>query len=66
MIFEIINDVECDWGTHIILQCPKCEELFSLDKKCPAFGDMFSLLANNKSLFSEDERSNYLSNSHPC
>ena len=66
VIFEIINDVECDWGTHTVLQCPKCEELFSLDKKCPAFGDVFRLLTNNKSLLSEDECSNYLSHSHPC
>ena len=28
VIFEIIPEVECDWGIHTIIQCPKCEELF--------------------------------------
>ena len=37
VIFEIIPEVECDWGLHTIIQCPKCEELFSIDVKCPAF-----------------------------
>jgi len=37
VIFEIIPEIECDWGTHTVIQCPKCEELFSIDKKCPAF-----------------------------
>ena len=35
--FEVIPEIECDWGYHTVIQCPKCEELFSIDKKCPAF-----------------------------
>lgn len=66
VIFEIINEIECDWGNHTVLQCPKCEELFSLDKKCPAFGNLLDLLQNNSLLLSKDECSYYLSNSHPC
>ena len=66
VIFEIIDDIECDWGSHTVIQCPKCEELFSIDKKCPAFQNIFVLLKNNSKLFSEQEKSNYLSNSHPC
>ena len=37
VVFEIISEVECDWGIHTIIQCPKCKELFSIDVKCPAF-----------------------------
>ena len=22
VVFEIIDDVECDWGSHSIIQCP--------------------------------------------
>lgn len=65
VIFEIIDEIECDWGIHTVIQCPKCEELFSLDKKCPAFGDVLRLLQNNALLLSKDECSNYLSNAHP-
>ena len=36
VIFEVISEIECDWGSHTVIQCPKCEELFSIDKKCPA------------------------------
>ena len=66
VIFEIIDEIECDWGTHVVIRCPNCEELFSSDKKCPAFQDMFELLKNNTMLLSENEKSRYLSNSHPC
>ena len=62
--FEIINDIECDWGIHTIIQCPVCEELFSVDKKCPAFKNIMELLKNNNALFTKKEQSNYLSNSH--
>ena len=37
VLFEIISEIECDWGCHTVIQCPRCEELFSIDKKCPAF-----------------------------
>ena len=65
VIFEIIPKVECDWGLHTIIQCPKCEELFSIDVKCPAFQTIFKLLKENMLLYTDDEQSNYLLNSHP-
>ena len=65
VIFELIDDIECDWGNHSIIQCPNCEELFSIDKKCPAFQTMELLLKKNKTLFSKTDESEYLSNSHP-
>jgi hypothetical protein len=65
VIFEIIEDIECDWGEHFVVQCPKCEELFSADCKCPAFGNILDLLQKNNLLYSEREKSQYLKNSHP-
>ncbi len=66
VIFEIIDNVGCDWGIHTVIQCPVCEELFSADKKCPAFQNVMELLKNNPELYSEKEQSNYSSDSHPC
>ena len=65
VVFEIIDDVECDWGIHTLIQCPKCEELFTVDKKCPAFQNIELLFKNNNGLFSKNEQLNYLKNSHP-
>jgi hypothetical protein len=66
VVFEIIDEIECDWGFHTVIQCPTCQELFSVDKKCPAFQNIFELLKNNSKLYSNNEKSNYLLNSHPC
>ena len=66
VIFEIIDNVECDWGFHTIIQCPVCEELFSTDKKCPAFQNIMNLLKNNSDLFSKKEQLDYLSKFHSC
>ncbi len=66
VVFEIIDDIECDWGFHTVIQCPECQDLFSVDKKCPAFQNIFLLLKNNTRLYSEKEKSDYLTNSHPC
>jgi len=65
VIFEIIPEVECDWGIHTIIQCPKCEELFSIDVKCPAFQNILKLLKENILLYTDEEQSNYLLTSHP-
>ena len=65
VIFEIIDDIECDWGSHSVIQCPKCEDLFSIDKECPAFQNILKLLKNNPILYSDKEKTEYLSNSHP-
>jgi len=65
VVFEIIDDVECDWGIHTLIQCPKCEELFTVDKKCSAFQNIELLFKNNNGLFSKNEELNYLRNSYP-
>ena len=65
VIFQIIPEIECDWGIHTVVQCPKCEELFSIDKKCPAFQTIEVLLKINPKLFTNNEQSMYLLNSHP-
>ena len=64
VIFEIIPEVECDWGIHTIIQCPNCEELFSIDVKCPAFQTIEKLLKENMQLFTTNEQFSYLSKSH--
>jgi len=63
--FEIIDDIECDWGIHVVIQCPNCEELFSIDNQCPAFQNISKLVNSNTGLFSKDELDNYISSSHP-
>lgn len=63
--FEVIDEIECDWGLHVVAQCPKCQELFSIDNLCPAFHDVVDLEKNNAGLFSEKEKFDYTSNSHP-
>ena len=65
VLFEIIPKIECDWGCHTIIQCPKCEELFSIDVKCPAFQTIEKLLQENTTLYNDDEQFSYLSKSHP-
>ena len=65
VFFEIIEDIDCDWGNHNVIQCPKCEELFSIDKKCPAFQNILNLLKDNPELYTKEEQSSYLSGSHP-
>ena len=65
VVFEIIPEIECDWGCHTVIQCPKCEELFSIDVKCPAFQTIEKLLKKNMQLFNTDEQFSYLSKSHP-
>ena len=63
--FEIIDEIECDWGSHVVIQCPNCEELFSVDKRCPAFGDVLDLDDKNTGLFSDKEKFDYQKDSHP-
>ena len=63
--FELVGDVECDWGNHTVIQCPQCQELFSIDNSCPAFNNILELEHNNFELFSYNEKFDYTSNSHP-
>ena len=65
VLFEIIPEIECDWGHHAIIQCPRCEELFSIDVKCPAFQTIEKLLEENMGLWTNKEKSYYLLKSHP-
>jgi hypothetical protein len=65
VVFEIIDNIECDWGNHTVIQCPKCEELFSVDCECPAFQNALKLIPFNEHLFSDEQKSDYLENSHP-
>ena len=64
IIFNLIEDIECDWGSHTVIQCPNCEELFSIDNQCPAFSSLMILLEFNPDLFGDKEKSDYLSKSH--
>ena len=64
VIFQIIPEIECDWGIHTVVQCPKCEELFSIDKKCPAFETIEKLWKKNIELYTNNEQFFYLSKSH--
>lgn len=66
VLFEIIPEIECDWGSHMVIQCPKCEELFSIDKKCPAFQSIELLLKQNNGLFSNKDQSSYSAGCHSC
>ena len=65
VLFDFLDDVECDWGNHVVVQCPNCEELFSIDNECPAFQSILILLEKNPTLCSKEEQSYYLENSHP-
>jgi len=62
--FEII-EIECDWGNHVVIQCPNCEELFSIDNQCPAFQNISKLVDFNTELYSKEELDNYISHTHP-
>jgi hypothetical protein len=64
VLFEIIPEIECDCGCHTVIQCPKCEELFSVDVKCPAFQTIEKLFAENVGLYSAHEKFSYLSKPH--
>jgi len=66
VIFDLIDEIECDWGSHKVIQCPNCGELFSVDHKCPAFSSLLDLLESNNNLLNQQEKSSYLSGSHPC
>ena len=64
VLFEIIEDIECDWGNHDVIQCPSCEELFSIDMRCNAFRDLTDLVICNNDLLNETEKQKYLEISH--
>ena len=64
--FETIDEIECDWGSHVVIQCPRCEALFSIDTQCPAFGNVLDLEETNMGLFSGKEKFEYQKKPHPC
>ncbi len=63
--FDLIDVIECDWGLHHVIQCPNCQELFSIDHSCPAFSSILDLDELNSDLLNQKEKSDYLSTSHP-
>ena len=63
-IFELIEEIECDWGSHKVIQCPNCEELFSIDKQCQAFQDLLNLVESNNELLTDKEISEYTKSVH--
>lgn len=65
VVFDLIDDIECDWGSHKVIQCPNCEELFSIDHVCPAFSNLLDLIELNDNLFDKKEKFDYLSAFHP-
>jgi len=62
--FDLIEDIECDWGTHDVIQCNSCQELFSIDKQCQAFQDALILSACNDDLMTDKEKYEYIKNPH--
>ena len=64
VFFELVQDIECDWGVHDVIQCPNCQELFSIDKQCVAFQDVFNLLTHFPDLLSDEEKLCYRNNPH--
>jgi hypothetical protein len=64
VIFEIIPEIECEWGIHTVIQCPNCKELFSTDKKYSAFETIEKLWKNNVELYDSKEKLFYLEKSH--
>ena len=64
VVFDLVGSVECDCGSHTVIQCPKCQELFSIDKACPAFASILDLSRHNPTLYSDKEQAAYLVNSH--
>ena len=66
VIFNMIDNIECDWGDHTVIQCSNYDELFSIDKKYDAFQSLEQLFKLNIGLFTEKEKFDYLLNTHPC
>ena len=64
VVFDLIHDIECDWGSHDVIQCPNCQDLFSIDMPCQAFSDLTLLISSNPELFDESEKTRYLEDSH--
>ena len=64
--FEKIEDVECDYGIHILIQCPICEDLFSIDGPCNAFHNLLDLADCNPSILNHHERELYRLSAHSC
>ena len=66
VIFVKIEDVECDYGIHTLIQCPDCEELFSIDGPCNAFQNLLELANYNPKTLSEYEIEHYRLSAHSC
>lgn len=64
--FVKIEDVECDFGFHTLVQCPNCEELFSIDGPCNAFQNLLELVDSNPNVLSNNEIECYRLSVHSC
>ena len=64
--FVKIEDVECDYGIHTLVQCPDCEELFSIDGPCNAFQNLLKLADSNPGILNSYEIDNYQLSVHSC
>jgi len=64
--FLVIKDVECDWGFHTLIQCPKCGDLFAIDMSCNAFQSLENIAKSNHNLITKNEISDYISKGHNC
>lgn len=64
--FVKIADVECDYGIHTLIQCPNCEELFSIDGPCNAFQNLLELANSNPSILNNHEIEHYRLSVHSC
>ncbi|MDX1596596.1 MAG: hypothetical protein R3327_06620 [Nitrosopumilaceae archaeon] len=65
-MFLLVDDVECDYGIHTLIQCPKCQELFSIDGPCNAFESLLMLVKFNPKILSDDYIRTYATSVHPC
>jgi len=64
--FVKIEDVECDYGIHTLVQCPNCEELFSIDGPCNAFQNLLELADYNSGILTNHEIDYYRLSVHSC
>lgn len=65
-VFLKVEDVECDYGTHTLIQCPLCQELFSIDGPCNAFQNLLYLLDVNHDILTKNEIELYRLSAHAC
>ena len=48
--FEIIDQIECGWNSHVVIQSIPSESLCPVDKQCSAFQSILDLISFNSEL----------------